>query len=675
MRVYIGERDPATGHPHVRVVHEPPSILEITDLLGDLRDLAERHHNLDRGPRFDEHRAAVLARKQELIAEIEAAERSHPDELVHHPEHSWDERFDWGDVTAGAADLARSILTREIGEPATPVVSMAFVADVVSAFDRDSFRLAAEGVWDWIEDHRDLVQHELFDMLPPPDRDPSWPALAIADPSTPVGNRTVELSDATGSAVVRACEQAWADIQAHHPELPNVVIVLGTGVERGRLIKLGHWWDGRWTADGQIRGEVLLAGEALHLPPAEVFEVLLHEAAHGLNAARRIPDTSRGGRYHNRRFAITAEEVLLRAELLPPYGYAATKLTPDAKERYEPTIERLGDAMRIARNLGGVKVGVEGELETGHDGAGDRDGRRKDNTITARCGCGRQFRMAPSVYRQAPVLCGNCDSAFRDVAEQQAEPEPDTSIVDNTFVGRRQAALNAEEDPTRAAPPERLVALLDEERARLHAAIAAASGRETPRLQPLHGRLAMLDQLLDSSGAPSSAAPEPPSEWQLDGLAKLLDGRAPPDDTVVARWYRNFGTLDEQPMPPGDDPPARAQVARALLEADGTLTGPRVPFGDNDLLVGDRVIATRDVPEHGLAVGVPGTVEHIDGDHGDVRIDFATWGRLELSVAELLDAGIAHDYTAPEASAGVEPHDLAEQLLIEANRIEPGAGW
>src|SRR5207249_806245 len=102
---------------------------------------------------------------------------------------------------------------------------------------------------------------------------------------------------------------------------------------------------------------------------------------------------------------------------------------------------------------------------------------------------------------------------------------------------------------------------------------------------------------------------------------------------------------------------------------------PRVPFGDCDLLVGDRVITTRDLPEHGLAVGVPGTVEHIDDERGHARVDFATWGRLELSATELLDAGIAHDYAAPDTSVGVEPDDLAERLFIEANRIEPGAGW
>jgi len=53
------------------------------------------------------------------------------------------------------------------------------------------------------------------------------------------------LNDARASDLVVACEASWRAIQSHHPELPDVVMLLGTGVERGRLVKLGHWWDGR----------------------------------------------------------------------------------------------------------------------------------------------------------------------------------------------------------------------------------------------------------------------------------------------------------------------------------------------------------------------------------------------------------------------------------------------
>src|SRR5438445_536455 len=122
----------------------------------------------------------------------------------------------------------------------------------------------------------ELVEAELVEKL-------SGPRVESAlSTGTEPGSATADAAPppfpATGSALVEACERAWSDIRVHHPDLPEVVVVLGSGIERGRLVKLGHWWGGRWLADGEVRGEVLLAGEALHLTPAQVFEVLLHEA-------------------------------------------------------------------------------------------------------------------------------------------------------------------------------------------------------------------------------------------------------------------------------------------------------------------------------------------------------------------------------------------------------------
>ena len=47
------------------------------------------------------------------------------------------------------------------------------------------------------------------------------------------------------------------------------------------------------------RPEVFIATELLADGAADVFGVLLHEAAHAIAAARDIKDTSRQGRYHN----------------------------------------------------------------------------------------------------------------------------------------------------------------------------------------------------------------------------------------------------------------------------------------------------------------------------------------------------------------------------------------
>jgi hypothetical protein len=366
-------------------------------------------------------------------------------ELVHRRVHS-PEGFAWGYRGSGPADLAHSILTLEIGEEATAAVALRFRDDVVARLSQhEPFELGSKLVWDWIVANRRLVEVELFESPRPP------AASVVADDprfAPSVGEAVV--GPATASAVVAACEAAWSDIQRHHPDLPDAVVILGTGVERGRLVKLGHWWGGRWVADGKTRAEVLLAGEALHLPPAQVFEVLLHESAHGLNAARGVKDTSRGGRYHNQRFKAAAEEVLLRIRAMPPYGLASTLLTPAAIERYDETIKRLGEAMRIARQLErGVRVGSEGQQEQ-EDGRGangaDGDGKRS-GPPTAACSCGRKMRMAPSVLAAGPVTCGLCETSFAVAAERSpgtsADPVPkdrQQAVSGSTPVGRAATA-------------------------------------------------------------------------------------------------------------------------------------------------------------------------------------------------------------------------------------------
>ena len=139
-------------------------------------------------------------------------------------------------------------------------------------------------------------------------------------------------SAAQASELVAACEAAWAAIQRHHAEVPDAVIVLGSGVERGRLVKLGHWWGGRWIADGAVRGEVLLAGEALHLAPEAVFEVLLHEAAHGLKRGATDPR-------------------LFTRRPLPQRPVQADSGRPWPRRRTGPTLRMGSDLARSRRTL------------------------------------------------------------------------------------------------------------------------------------------------------------------------------------------------------------------------------------------------------------------------------------------------------------------------------------
>ncbi|MGW9119445.1 hypothetical protein ACWGRV_22915, partial [Streptomyces sp. NPDC055663] len=73
--------------------------------------------------------------------------------------------------------------------------------------------------------------------------------------------------------------QAWADIQRYHPELPD------------------------------LAAPESLIGESSSACGAELsFERLLHEAVHGIAAARGVRDTTRAGPDHNPTLHAIAEE-------------------------------------------------------------------------------------------------------------------------------------------------------------------------------------------------------------------------------------------------------------------------------------------------------------------------------------------------------------------------------
>jgi hypothetical protein len=345
------------------------------------------------------------------------------------------------------------------------------------------------------------------------------------------------------------------------------VIVLGTGVERGRLVKLGHWWGGRWIADGDVRGEVLLAGEALHLPPEAVFEVLLHEATHGLNASRGVKDSSRGGRYHNARFKATAEELGLVAEPMRPYGWASTSIGPAVREHYEPEIDRIRDAMRIARRLGNDRA-LGTDLQAGEDeqSANGNTSAERERRQAALCACGRRMRMAPSVLAQGPVLCGLCGDEF---------------AVGRTVVRNRELGVlpQGETDRGRTALPN------------------------DPLREPGSGGLQFDSASVGDPVATVAAAPDRRTltPQQQEGLAALVELGATGDGalllTRVGAWYAARKAGVDRPLLGETDAQIETAnlAARSMLKLDGTLHGPTAVVRGRELSVGELVrIGTSD---------------------------------------------------------------------------------
>lgn len=180
---------------------------------------------------------------------------------------------------------------------------------------------------------------------------------------------------------------AWADIQRHHPELPDLA-----------------------TPESLIGESSSACGTELS------FERLLHEAVHGIAAARGIRDTSRAGRYHNRRFLAIAEELGLEhpGEPHPSSGFSLVGLSPRTRELYRATSERLQRAVRAHYQAAraDTKRSFRGPAARhGSSGGGVR--------VKAVCDCGRNVRVVPSVLAQAPITCGACGKPFR-IPESEA---------------------------------------------------------------------------------------------------------------------------------------------------------------------------------------------------------------------------------------------------------------
>jgi len=460
---------------------------------------------------------------------------------------------------------------------------------------------------------------------------------------------------AAASELVAACEHAWRSIQRHHPGLPDVVVVLGTGVERGRLVKLGHWWGGRWIADGQVRGEVLLAGEALHLQPTDVFEVLLHEAGHGLNAARGIKDASRGGRYHNAHFKATAEELGLVVASMAPYGWARTSVGAEASSRYDGQIKQLGDAMRIARRLSAnVRLGEAKEGEQDHNDAGrETTAREQPKQGPATCGCGRKMRMAPSVLAQGPVLCGLCGQEFSPEhhvergQQRQRVADWNTTPVNEPFLVRRRAALVAE----RRAPSTR----------------AGSSASDLPVVELTEDQRLALRHLTDLTATAS-------------GVALIAE---------VGAWREAHRQGDPRPLigRSNADVERANYAARALLVLDCELVGDPAIVAGRKLLVGELVMIgdasgqLLDVDGIELPPArVLGTVATIDHDARTLDVDFPIAGRHRLAIDSPAAAALEYGYAEQVAYVGAPLIDL--RTLPGTNRsavvelsIVPDLSW
>ncbi|WP_166345196.1 hypothetical protein [Phytoactinopolyspora limicola] len=241
----------------------------------------------------------------------------------------------------------------------------------------------------------------------------------------------------TGSQLVAALENVWNAIQANHPEIPDVVIITGSGRGNMSLVwgHYGHdfWVNGRFrvSPDGTVerdrKPELFVSGETLGVGAEKTLQTLLHEATHALAAVRGIKDTSRQNRYHNNRFRGLAEELGLEYAADRPHkvlGFSSVTITDETREAYSGVIEALDAAIALTMDLpewaritglGGTNPPTGGGwgVDGGDAGRVKRPTTRKPGgLIKATCSCGRNIRVARSTLNVAPITCGECGGDF-----------------------------------------------------------------------------------------------------------------------------------------------------------------------------------------------------------------------------------------------------------------------
>lgn len=208
------------------------------------------------------------------------------------------------------------------------------------------------------------------------------------------------------SAIVQAFEKAWYKIKARHPEVPDVFMTIQSGAKGNQVVKYGHFSHGRWSHQAGARSECMLSGETLDRDAADLFETILHEAAHGVNATRSIQDTSRGGRFHNKKYARTAQEMGLEVSQHPSYGWCITALKPETTAMYSAEIEE------ITRVASGYKRLLSFSKE-----------KKQRGLIVASCGC-RKIRLSKKALEQGSITCNACNKEFEpEETEEENEEE------------------------------------------------------------------------------------------------------------------------------------------------------------------------------------------------------------------------------------------------------------
>lgn len=218
-------------------------------------------------------------------------------------------------------------------------------------------------------------------------------------------------------------------------ELPGLVETLQDEVvlTMGGTTRLVYGWfeEGAWRYGDRHVHELFVNAERRAPHPSvsaaeDVLVTLLHEASHVWAQVNGVRDTSRDGRYHNRRFAEIALAIGLAVEKDAVIGHRTPSLSAWARAAYSDLLGELDRGRVLAREPkpsqpeGGTSDG-DGEADDDVDAAastGPAASPSKYVFASCRCQDGRRhpvtIRVARGSWRPRVICCSVCQAPFME---------------------------------------------------------------------------------------------------------------------------------------------------------------------------------------------------------------------------------------------------------------------
>lgn len=224
------------------------------------------------------------------------------------------------------------------------------------------------------------------------------------------------MKTSVAAPLVKAIENVWSAIQATNPDVPDVVVTLGTGAGNGSQMKLGHFAANVWTHGEDDVHELFIGAEGLKRGASAVLGTLLHEASHAVAEQRGIKDTSRQGRYHNKAFKAVAEELGIHVEHSESLGWSTTTVPDHVASLYSIQILELDAVITAYRKSDWIfpSGGVSGGAQP--DPAKQPERKSNNNGVSLSCGCEepRKIRLSVKAAAAGAIICGECEEEFTE---------------------------------------------------------------------------------------------------------------------------------------------------------------------------------------------------------------------------------------------------------------------